>query len=221
MNITPAILPHSFEEIQEKTSRIEGLLNRVQIDLCDGIFGREKTWLPEGTETLPPGFMYEFDIMLNDWKVPTMHAITLGAQCVVAHVDLFSDSDIEELVSIVSQRGTMLGIAVSNDKSVEFHADMVRKIQTRYQKVYIQVMGIQKVGEQGQDFDESAVERVVTLKQQFGDIPLQVDGGMTPETAKKVLDAGAECIVVGSFIFGGDPGTAIKQLESVTLDSNC
>lgn len=220
MNITPAILPHSFEEVTEKLSRVEGLVTHVQIDLCDGVFGREKTWLPTGTESLPSGFQYEFDLMLNEWKVPMMHAISLGASCVVAHVDLFSDSDIDELVSIVSQRGTMLGISVSNDKALEFHADMIRKVQARYSKIYIQVMGIQKIGEQGQDFDESAIERVGALKRQFGDVPLQVDGGMTPDTAKKVMDAGAECVVVGSFIFGGDPGAALKQLELIKLDSS-
>ena len=221
MNITPAILPHSFEEVQEKLSRIEGLAQHAQIDLCDGVFGREKTWLPAGNETLPQGFMYEFDLMLNDWKVYMMRAIELGAASVVAHVDLFSEEDINELVAIVSARGTMLGIAVSNDKSVEFHMDMIRKIQSRYQKIYIQVMGIAKIGEQGQAFDEDAVGRVTMLKQQFGEIPLQVDGGMTPETATKVANAGAECVVVGSFIFGGDPGAAFKQLESLTLDSAC
>lgn len=221
MNITPAILPHSFEEITEHLSRVEGLVSRVQIDLCDGVFGREKTWLPEGNEQLPSGFSYEFDIMLNDWKVSTMRAIELGADRIVAHVDVFSDADIEELVSIVSARGIALGVSVSNDKPAEFHAEMVRKVQEKYPNVFIQVMGISKVGEQGQDFDESAVVRVGELKKQFGDVSVQVDGGMIPETARKVLNAGAETIVVGSFIFGQDPGTAFEQLESITLDSTC
>ena len=222
MNITPAILPHSFEEIQEKLSRVEGLVTRVQIDLCDGVFGREKTWLPQGTETLPSGFAYEFDIMLNDWRMVTSHAIAMGALSIVAHVDLFMDEDVDALVAMVSPQNTMLGIAVSNDKTVDFHMDMVRKIREKYGNIYIQVMGISKVGEQGLDFDDTAVDRVRSLKQQFGDVRVQVDGGMTPETARLVLNAGAECVVVGSFVFGGeDPGAALKQLESVTLDSNC
>jgi hypothetical protein len=45
MQITPAVLPHTFNEITDKLSRIEGLATRVQIDICDGVFGREKTWL--------------------------------------------------------------------------------------------------------------------------------------------------------------------------------
>ncbi|MEZ0208782.1 MAG: hypothetical protein ACAH17_01240 [Candidatus Paceibacterota bacterium] len=203
MNITPAILPHSFEEVTEKLSRIEVISAKVQIDLCDGIFGREKTWLPTGTETLPSGFSYEFDIMLNDWKLYLMHAITIGGTCVIAHVDQFTDEDITELVSLVGSRSVGLGVAVSNDKTVEFHADMVRKVRALYPSVFIQVMGIEKIGEQGQVFDESCVERIKALKSQFGDVTIQVDGGMTPETVAKVINAGAETAVVGSYLFNG------------------
>lgn len=220
MNVTPAILPHSFEEIQEKLTRVEGIASRVQIDLCDGIFGREKTWLPQGNEQLPSGFAYEFDVMLNEWKMPMMCAIGIGATCIVAHVDLFSDKDISELVQMVTPRSIALGIAVSNDKSVEFHADMIRKVRALHPSIFIQVMGIRNIGEQGQVFDEDAVERVRMLKQQFGELPIQVDGGMTPETAQKVAHAGAETVVAGSFVFGSvDSGKAIGDLESVAFSS--
>lgn len=220
MTIIPAILPHSFEEVIEKLSRIEGITQHVQIDICDGVFGREKTWLPQGTESLPTSFTYEFDIMLDDWKLSTMHAITIGAKSIVAHVDLFTDEDIATLISIVGPRDVALGIAVSNDKSLDFHADKIRVIHAQYPKIFIQVMGIRKIGEQGQIFDEESVERVKALKQQFGDISVQVDGGMMLETATKVINAGAETIIVGSYIFnGGDPGEAMKRLELITLDA--
>jgi hypothetical protein len=42
MRITPAILPENFEQIVDKLFLLEGLCDRVQIDLCDGVFGLEK-----------------------------------------------------------------------------------------------------------------------------------------------------------------------------------
>lgn len=216
MTVTPAILPHSFEELTNKLTQVEGLVSRVQVDLCDGVFGREKTWLPEGNESLPSNFSYEFDIMTVDWKLYTMRAIMLGATSVVAHVDGMSDVDLDELIALASQRKVSLGISISNDKPIEVHADFVRKAKSKYDKVYIQVMGIEKVGEQGGEFDESAIERVRNLKQQFGDMKVQVDGGMTPETAAKVVSAGAETTVSGSYIFNGeDPSGAIGRLSQV------
>jgi ribulose-phosphate 3-epimerase len=170
-----------------------------------------------GAETLPEGFSYEFDIMLNEWKLYMMHAITIGAVSVVAHVDTFTDEDMETLISIAAPRNVLLGIAVSNDKTLDFHAEMIRKARAAYPKVFIQVMGIANIGEQGQLFDQEAVSRVIALQQQFGDVPIQVDGGMTAETVPLVVNAGAETVVVGSFIFGsGDAGGAIERLELAT-----
>lgn len=202
MNIKPAILPHSFEEIQEKLSRLEGISARIQIDLCDGVFGREKTWMPDGTESMPSGFSYEFDLMLNDWGVATMNCIKLGAKSIVVHMDSFTDEDIKTLVGFVGPHGVAIGIAVLNDKSVDFHAEMIRKTQALYQNIFIQVVGIKTIGEQGLPFDEEATERVKLLKQQFGGIELQVDGSMKPETGKLVKSAGASTLVVGTYIFG-------------------
>lgn len=216
MQIVPAILPHSFEEIIEKCSRVEGIATNVQIDLCDGVFGREKTWLPVGTETLPEGFSYEFDIMLDDWRESVLHCLTLGATSIVVHADVFQDEDISTVISMVAPVSASLGIAVSNDKGLDFHADMIRKAHTLYPHIYIQVMGIDKIGEQGQFFDERTPERVKQLKQQFGSMPLQVDGGMTMESAKLVAAAGADSIIVGSYIFGGeDAGGAMERLTVV------
>jgi ribulose-phosphate 3-epimerase len=219
MTIKPAILPHSLEELGEKLSRVEGFVSSVQIDLCDGVFGREKTWIPQGNEQLPADFSYEFDIMLIDWKLPTMYAIAVGAKSVVSHVDLFTDDDISSLIQLVTPRSIALGIAVSNDKSVEFHADMIRKVMAVHPSVFIQVMGIRTIGEQGQVFDEESVERVRALKQQFGTLAIQVDGGMLPETVLKVGKAGAETFVVGSYIFGSeDTGAAINRLNAISFD---
>lgn len=219
MNITAAILPHNFDEIVEKTSCIEGLLTHVQIDLCDGVFGREKTWIPTGDEMLPSGFSYEFDVMLHDWKLPTIYALKLGASSIVMHVDFFTDDDVSSLLEMLKNRNIALGIAVSNDKTPDIHADMVRKFQASYPHVFIQVMGIKKIGEQGQFFDESAVERVQTLKQQFGDTRIQVDGGIKPENVQKVVGAGAETVVVGSFIFNTEgAGVAISRLEAAVSE---
>ncbi len=214
MNITPTILTHSFDQIVEDLSRLEGLVTLVQIDLCDGIFGREKTWLPEGNEKLPSNFSYEFDVMIDDWKKYTPRCVAIGAKRIVAHADLFKDGDMEYLVDMIKNQSIDLGISVSNDKSIDFHADMIRQAKELYPKVFIQIMGIKKIGEQGQIFEEETIHRIRALKQQFGEMSVQIDGGMKPDTAKRVVEAGADTIVVGSYIFGShDAGEALEALN--------
>ena len=210
MQITPAILPHSFEELIEKLSQVDGVSSHIQIDLCDGVFGREKTWMPDGIEKLPTSFTYEFDVMVDDWKSVVPKCVSLGAKAIIVHTDMFGDSDMEKLVKMVSPNAISLGISVSNDKSIDFHEDMIRQAKNLYSNVFIQVMGIKQIGEQGQLFDEDCLGRVTSLKQNFGDVLLQVDGGIVPETAKKVKEVGADTVVVGSFIFGSnDPAGAV------------
>lgn len=212
MQIIPAILPHSFEEIVEKTSRIEDITNLVQIDLCDGVFGREITWLPVEGDVMPGSFNYEFDIMLDDWKKYVPICVSIGAKRVVIHVDNFLDGDMEELVSMISGSGVALGISISNDKNIETHSSMVRVAKSLYSEVYIQVMGIKKIGEQGQFFDEEALDRIVALEKEFGNTFIQVDGGINEETAKQVINKGANALVVGSYIFGHENVSTAYQL---------
>jgi pentose-5-phosphate-3-epimerase len=89
MNITPAILPKSFDEITDKIGRLSGIATRVQIDLCDGRMGRELTWLPEGTEVLPSmdTITYECDLMVNDWRTYVPRVVALGFKRLVIHID--------------------------------------------------------------------------------------------------------------------------------------
>jgi pentose-5-phosphate-3-epimerase len=134
------------------------------------------------------------------------------------HVDQYNEDDMKTLVEMIRSSDIMLGISVSNDKNVDFLADMVRLAQDVYgsSKVYIQVMGIETIGEQAQSFDSSVIERIIAIKQIFGEMLLQVDGGMTPETALEVVRAGAEIAVSGSYIFAdNDSQTALSVMNAV------
>jgi len=202
MIITPAILPESFEVLTHKLFMLEGICERVQIDLCDGVFGLEKTWLPyKDDEVLITGFAYEFDLMVTDFRKFLPRIIALGAVRVVIHIDEMTDDEIEEVVAMVRPHLIYLGLCVSNDKNVPAFAARVRKIDASYSKVFIQVMGIKNIGAQGQPFDEGVLRRIEYLKDACRHIEIQVDGAMNPETILKVKNRGASGVVIGSYIF--------------------
>lgn len=216
MQVTPAILPQNFEEIQDKLSALEGLASCVQIDLCDGEFGLVKTWLPSGTEQLPDEFIYEFDLMVNDWQEYTKKAIDIGATRIVLHTDSFSEAECHEALAILEGTGVHVGISVSNDSSLEQHVQYVSFFKDNYEDVFIQVMGIRNIGAQGQEFDEEVVSRIEELSLVFPGTSIQVDGSMNNLTAEKVKDAGADTIVSGSYIFSGeDVSERLLALESI------
>jgi ribulose-phosphate 3-epimerase len=224
MQVTGAVLPKSYDEMLTKIERIKSFSTRIQIDLCDGRMGRELTWLPEGNEELPykDTNSYECDLMVVDWRTYMPRAISLGMKRIVAHIDSFSEADMDELVQTLEGTHVHLGLAVSNDVEVSEFDDKVRYIREKYHRIFIQVMGIREIGEQGQLFDESCIERIKHSKQMFGDLEVQVDGAMRPETAAKVLEAGATTAVVGSYLLRhDDPGAAYSELSSLEATNVC
>lgn len=204
MIITPAIFEKSFEKVIERVFLLEGLSERVQIDICDGVFGLEKTWLPYEEKELPGGFSYEFDLMVMDWRKYLPRVLALSVDRVVIHIDECTEDDLLEIVSMVSPYKIYLGLSVSNDYSLSQFVHRIRIVEEKYSKVFIQMMGIRRVGAQGQPFDEEVLRRVEQLHETFRHFDIQVDGSMNNETILKVANRGATCAVVGSYLMKQD-----------------
>jgi ribulose-phosphate 3-epimerase len=68
----------------------------------------------------------------------------------------------------------------------------------------------------GQKFLPLALEKVKWLKYALPDAIIEVDGGITPETAKWAKDAGADSVVSASYIFDNkDPEKAYEELKKI------
>lgn len=214
MQITPAVLAPSFEKVVSELFVLEGLSNRVQIDLVDGVFGLDKTWLPYEEKELPHGFSYEFDLMVVEWEKYLNRVLALGAKRVIMHIDRMTPQDIEDMLTIVTAYNVHLGLSVSNDYDVTAFARIVNAIAVRYPKLFVQVMGIKIIGVQGQPFDSSVPARIAYISHNCAHIEIQVDGSMNPETMVLVRNAGARCAVVGSYLSrSGDVHTTFEKLQ--------
>ncbi len=204
MIITPAIFPESFEQLIHKLFLLEGLCERVQIDICDGVFGLEKTWMPYREKELTHGFSYEFDLMVHDWRKYFSRVLLLNAERVILHIDYFTVQDLDEAISIAKEHNVFLGLSVSNDYDIHDFVQRVRFVESKYSKIFIQMMGIRKIGAQGQPFDDEVLSRVQYLHDTFRRCEIQVDGSMNNETILKVYNRGASCAVVGSYLMKRD-----------------
>lgn len=217
MTITPAVLASSLEEVTHNLFLVEGLTEWVQIDVCDGRLGLEKTWLPQEGDHLPDGFSYEFDLMVKDWRKYAPRVIALGAKRIVFHIDDWSEDDIAEMIALVRKHFIYVGFACANDTSIEDFVYMVHFAETLYPKVFIQAMGIKRRGAQGQPFDKRVLRRISHLHDECRNIDIQVDGSMNNETIFFVQERGARCAIVGSYIFGhgATHATVKKSLEAL------
>jgi ribulose-phosphate 3-epimerase len=70
----------------------------------------------------------------------------------------------------------------------------------------------------GQRFLHSQLEKICRLRAMIGDRPIhiEVDGGITPDTAPLAIEAGASVLVAGSAVFGRPPyGIAVSALRGI------
>jgi ribulose-phosphate 3-epimerase len=75
---------------------------------------------------------------------------------------------------------------------------------------YVLVMSVNP-GFGGQAFIPEMVEKVRHLKE-MTDLPIEVDGGITAETAPLMVEAGAQVVVAGSAVYKGDPATEMRRI---------
>ena len=80
---------------------------------------------------------------------------------------------------------------------------------------YVQFMGIDHVGYQGQELDERVFEKISDLRNLYPNLPISVDGGVNFENAADLVSAGATRLVSGSTIFESDDiAEAIDHLKT-------
>jgi ribulose-phosphate 3-epimerase len=75
---------------------------------------------------------------------------------------------------------------------------------------YILVMSVNP-GFGGQSFITEMADKVRRIKE-MTDLPVQVDGGITEETAPVMVEAGAQVLVAGSAVYKGDPATEMRKI---------
>ncbi|MEI7463533.1 MAG: HisA/HisF-related TIM barrel protein, partial [Candidatus Taylorbacteria bacterium] len=121
--------------------------------------------------------------------------VSIGAHRIILH--LTSKSDIRKAIDDIKGK-VKIGLALNMETSIDSIDSYIDDISS------VQLMGIDNIGFQGQQFDEKVLERVVEVRMKYPDLTITVDGGVSLETAPKLVLAGANRLIVGSAIFESD-----------------
>jgi ribulose-phosphate 3-epimerase len=220
IEIIPAILPFDFAELADKVELIKGFTKKLQVDVCDGQFVPNATWpyrkhddtyekIIHEEEGMPgwESIDYEFDLMVNKPEEVVEDWITAGAARIILHAEAKGDiaAALVKLSGVV-EVGMALNIETPLD-IVELHKERIN---------FIQLMGIDHIGFQHQAFDEKVLSKIKEVKARFPDMIVSIDGGVSMETAPKLIEAGADRLVVGSAIFAADnPLDALQNFKKL------
>lgn len=220
IEIIPAILPKDFAELEDKVSLVQGSVKTVQIDVCDGQFVANATWpykkhddtfekLLNEEAGLPfwEKVNYEIDLMVNRAEEVVEEWVRTGASRIIIHVEMRGDlalaiSKIKDQVEI--------GLAIN----VETPIDIIDTYKDEID--FIQCMGIDNIGFQGQKFDAKVIEKIKLLRSKYPDLPISVDGGVSLDSAPMLIEAGATRLVAGSAIFNSENVfDAVEEFKSL------
>ncbi|HVY72510.1 MAG TPA: hypothetical protein VG984_00435 [Candidatus Paceibacterota bacterium] len=204
IDIIPAVLEHSVDDLRVALERLRGASATVQIDMVGSDFLKNEESLPLWDE-----FDFEFDLMLPHPEQHVEHCIELGASRIIVHA---RDKGAHEALLLLQHlRGgsfaTEVGIALAVDETPR----ALDAFEGLYD--YVQVMGIAHEGSQGQTFDERALALVQHIHALHPAYIIQVDGGLRTRHVRALVDVGASRLVAGSAILNADnPRAAYEAL---------
>ena len=191
VEVVPAILVKSREELIERIEKVKPIATTVHIDIMDNKFVPNGTIGLESLASLPSGISYEFHWMVKDpenWisKIPGNHTH-------LVHVETISDwNEIKK----ARASGAKIGLAINPPTPVEKLFPFIQ--DNEVQQVLVMTVN---PGFSGQKYITDVESKVQILRAKFPELEIEVDGGINPETSERASGAGANILAASSSIF--------------------
>lgn len=206
--VSPSILAADYSKLGDGLARItDAGADMVHLDIMDGIFVPQMTFGPPVVKALRPLSEITFDshLMVRDPSLYLKDFIDAGSDMVTLHTE--SKGNLKRMFDDIRGSGVSPGISLnpgtpfSKIKRYMGHVDMVL------------VMSVQP-GYGGQAFISDVIPKIHQIKEYAEseglDVKVSVDGGINRDTGKRCVDAGADILVAGSYLFNlGDMGSEI------------
>ena len=180
--IIPAIIPKVPDDILKRVEEVKDKAKFIHIDV-----------LPHTFE--PREFKVSMDFEVHCMFLSSMHVvdhwIDSGATRVIVHSSDFGSNKIlsETLAKIKARAQAGLAIKLNSD---------LERIYRHIPEVdFVHLMSIAEIGEQGHPFDERIFDRIKAVKEKFPQPVISVDGGIGVDNFQRLIDVGAERLVVG------------------------
>ena len=211
IEIVPAILVKTVEELKQKVKEVEPFVNRIQLDIMDGKFVPNKTIQPEDMKSFKTKLMKEAHLMVNDNEKYVNEFLNLDFDMIIVHYE--SCKNIPEIIKKVKDRGKKIAIAINPPTPLSAIKDYLDDLD----RVLIMTVN---PGFSGQGFDSSVLPKIRKLRNMKKDLDIEVDGGIKVGNVRLAAEAGTNIFASCSGIYKfEDKGKAVEMLKREALTS--
>lgn len=203
--IAPSILSADFGKINEEIATIDMDSDLIHVDIMDGHFVPNITFGPgqvgkmRAKKPFDVHLMIENpDLYLKDFSDGVMKAVgpeLYKESYLVVHQE--TTKHLHRTVQLIKSLGMKAGVALNPATPW----DTIEAVLGDVDMVLCMTVN---PGFGGQKFIESVMPKVTKLRELRPDLNIEVDGGINAETAKVALEAGANILVAGNYVFGSE-----------------
>lgn len=217
IKIAPSLLACDFSKLGEEAKKMKAAgADMLHIDVMDGHFVPNITLGAPIVKSLRAHCSMPFDVhlMISDPAFFIKDFDAAGASSITFHLEAVKDP--AALIKQINNGGLPAAISLKPGTPAE-------AVFPYLDSVFMVLVMTVEPGFGGQSFMRDMLPKIAKIRTEMNrrglDSYIQVDGGIDADTAKEAVNAGADVLVAGSYLFGSaDPAKAIRELKALSRE---
>lgn len=213
IKISPSLLSANFSCLADEIKRIEQTADMLHLDVMDGHFVNNITFGPVVISAIrsKSHLLFDVHLMITNPAQIIPAFISSGADIITIHAEC--QDELLPTIRMIKNAGIKAGVSINPPTPLDVVIPLLEEIDL------LLIMSVNP-GWSGQGFIPETLPKIrgakALIEKNNLQVAIEVDGGINLETGRQAVDAGADILVAGSFVFGSnDPGGTVEMLKQL------